>query len=410
MWTQRRLTESELATSVSLGTGTIMTRILFVDYDERALEGLRRMLQPLNGDWECGFANSGSQALNLLSLSPYDVLVTEVRLLDMTGIELLERVRTLYPLTARFVQTSVANYEPALKTTGTAHQFLAKTGELSVLRSAIERALKDRDDLPETGLRRIVSSLGSLPSLPSVYFDLIRAMDSPEVSVSEVGRIMSRDMAMAAKVVQLVNSAFFGVRKPILDTAAAVVYLGCDTVRALALQVAVFSQFRKSRIPEFSIEGLQQHSVRVAGAAKLIASNAGLSRNAANDCAAGGFLHDIGKLVLAASVPDRYQRALRQAARHALPTELAELQEFGAGHSEVGAYLLGLWGMPEVLTDIVRLHHSPPDNSQRTLTKAAVVYIANIADHNEMRHEVDPRCLEFARAAGHQWEELTCVA
>jgi HD-like signal output (HDOD) protein len=386
-----------------------MTRILFVDRDQRVLDGLRRALQPVRGEWLIAFAGSGAEALVLLAGSAYDALVTEVRLPDMSGSELLAQVTRLHPETVRIVHANAADYEPALKTAGVAHQFLAKPCEVKELRTAIQRALLDRPAIQDSPLRRIISSLGSLPSLPSVYFELIQAMESPDVSASSVGRIMARDMGMSAKVIQLVNSAFFGVRQPILDPVAAVVYLGYDTIRALALQVAVFSQFNKSRIPEFSIDALQRHSVRVAAGAKLIANNAGLSRNAANDCAAAGFLHDIGKLVLAANVPDRYRRALRQAARDSLPLELAELQEFGTAHSEVGAYLLGLWGMPEVLTDIVRLHHTPPDGSRHQLSKAAVVYIANIADHKEPRREIDPRCIEFANATGHEWEELTCA-
>jgi putative nucleotidyltransferase with HDIG domain len=387
-----------------------MTRILFVDDDQRVQDGLRRMLQPYRSEWQTAFVSSGAQALQALTESTFEVLVSEARLSDMSGADLLAEVQRRYPETVRIVQTNVVDYEPALKTTGVAHQFLTKPCEIKVLRIAIERALLDRDTVRDSSLRRIVSSLGSLPSLPSVYFELIQAMESPDVSASGVGRIMSRDMGMATKVIQLVNSAFFGVRQPILDPVAAVVYLGYDTVRALALQVAVFSQFHKSRIPEFSIEELQQHCVRVAAGAKVIARNAGLSRNAANDCASGGFLHDIGKLVLAANVPDRFRRAMREAAQGGYPLELAELQEFGSTHSEVGAYLLSLWGMPEVLTDIVRLHHAPPERSGRELTKAGVVYIANIADHKAARHEVDPRCVEFARATGHEWEELTCAA
>jgi HD-like signal output (HDOD) protein len=383
-----------------------MRRILFVDDEPSILDGLMRMLYMLRREWEMVFAESGEQALRLLQESSFDVLVTDIRMPGMSGIELLTEVVKTQPEILRIVLSGTADHEITLKTADLAHQYLMKPCDPKVLRATIERALSLKFMLQDASLRRVISSLRTLPSLPSVYSDLMEALSSPDISSSTVGSIVARDIGMTSKLLQLANSSFFGTGRTVLDPAAAVGYLGYETIRSLALQVAVFSQFDGARIPEFSIEALQTHSARVAARARVIAQNARLSVGAVNDCVAGGFLHDLGKLALAANLPYQYARAVRTSVHNSLPIELAELQEFGATHSEVGAYLLWLWGIPDTVTEIVAFHHNPPLGAD--LTPVAVVYMANEMDLGRLRPEAENQCKHLARECGRSWEALTC--
>jgi putative nucleotidyltransferase with HDIG domain len=214
-----------------------------------------------------------------------------------------------------------------------------------------------------------------------------------DASAVEVGKIVASDIGMVSKVLQLVNSAFFGASRRIVDPVAAVVYLGYDTIRALAVQIGVFSQFDSKQTPWFSLDALQQHSVRVAAKAQSLALEEGLSRAVANDCLAAGFLHDIGKLVLASNFPQRYRAVSRHAPNRMLE---AEHDEFGTTHAEIGAYLLWLWGIPDVLTEVVALHHRPVQDPDHQLDALRIVSAANSLDRADSNLQPD---LGFQSAA-----------
>ena len=221
------------------------------------------------------------------------------------------------------------------------------------------------------------------------------------------GEIITRDVGMASKVLQLVNSAFFGAKQTIVDPVAAVVYLGSETISALALQVAVFSQFDCKVSREFSIDTVQRHSQRVASAAKQIALNVGLTRVQANECMAAGLLHDIGKLVLAANFPERYRLAIARMREGGMSSAEAEMEIFGSSHAEVGGYLLWLWGLPDTLTEAAAFHHRPPDASRAVFGVPAIVYAANAFDNSGPAAIADPAILAMSRSLGRSWQEIT---
>jgi len=383
-----------------------MKRILFVDDDPQVLSGLQRLLHPFRNEWEMAFADGGAQALRLLSAVRWDILITDVCMTGLSGIELLGEARERYPDMVRIVLSGTADQAMALQTVGLAHQYLLKPCEPKVLKATIARAFNLRRLIDDEAVRRVVSAVRSIPSLPRIYLELIEAMESPETTASQVGAIVARDIGMASSVLQLVNSALFAPVRRIVDPVTAVVYLGHETIRALATQVVVFSRFDGKSIPEFSIVALQRHSMRVAGGARVVALNAGLHRKMADECMAAGFLHDVGKLILASNFPERYRAVLDQLRKNTLPMHDAELAEFGTTHAEIGAYLLALWGLPETLTESVRMHHNPPLDPTGKLSRATVVYMANLLDQSHPQPDCESRCLDLARASGLDWEEL----
>ena len=379
-----------------------MKRVLFVDDDPQLLAGLQRMFYPFRREWQVDFAAGGLQALKMLDESRYDVLVTDVRMPGMNGIELLQAAAKRFPGVMRFVLSGAADRDLALRSVELAHQFLTKPCEPAVLRDVIDRALNLRLVLEDPALRLVVASMRALPSIPGVYVELMNAIRSPETPASELGSIVARDAGMTAKVLQLVNSSFFGIRRAFIDPVAATVYLGAETVGALVLQASVFSQFSARTMREFPLEALQQHSGRVAATAQKIAADAGLTRVRANECMAAGLLHDLGKLVLVSSFPEQYRKVLRDMEDYGLSAHAAELQEFGTSHAEVGAYLLWLWGIPDVLTEAVALHHNPPPERDGKLSPATVVYIANTLDSGRAESPTDVPYPNLNRVLGEE--------
>jgi HD-like signal output (HDOD) protein/ActR/RegA family two-component response regulator len=366
-------------------------RVLFVDDEPKVLDGLRRMLYPYRNDWHMVFVASAAEALKQLSQSQFDVLVTDVRMPQMSGIELLSEVVERHPQVVRMVLSGMADKEVTLPSVMLAHQYLDKPCDATTLRAAVERVFQLRVILDNPALKQLISSVHSLPSVPSVYTRLMEALHSDEVSPKEIGAIVSQDMAMTAKILQLVNSAFFGPRRPITNPTEAVIYLGADTVKALALTVSVFSQFDAHRVPGFSIEHLRDHGLAVGSLARQIAATLRLSKSEIDDAFLGGLLHELGKLVLAANYPKEYGESLRKALDDKIPEREAELQMFGTTYADVGAYLLWLWGLPDPVTEIVARHGQPtPDPAAGPVV---AVHVADALTDKETKHNVNLECL-----------------
>ena len=368
-----------------------MKRILFVDDEPRVLDGLRRMLYPYRNEWQMVFVTSASEALQQLSQSPFDVLITDVRMPQMSGIELLSEVVERHPHVVRMVLSGMADKDVTLPSVMLAHQYLDKPCDAATLRAAVERVFQLRVILDNPALKDLISRIHSLPSIPAVYTRLIEALQSDDVSPQEIGSIISEDLAMTAKMLQVVNSAFFGPRRPVTKPTEAVIYLGADTVKALALSVSVFSQFDTQRIPSFSIEGLRDHGMAVASLARNIAKSLGLSKPEVEDAFLGGLLHELGKLVLAANYPREYEESLRKVQEQKISARQAEIDTLGTTYADVGAYLLWLWGLPDPVTEIVARHLEPrPDPAARPVL---AVHVADALLEKEPEKNINLECL-----------------
>lgn len=366
-----------------------MNRILFVDDEPKVLEGLQRMLYPLRAEWHMEFVSSGQAALQRLSETEFDVLVTDIRMPGMGGIELLSKVIEQHPQVIRLVLSGTVDQELTLRSAAVAHQYLVKPCDAKTLRAKVERAFSLRVMLDDPGLRRLVSRIHSLPSPPTTYIRLLEALRSPDVSVKEIGAIVEQDVAMTAKVLQLVNSAFMGISRHVSTPGEAIVYLGTETLRALALSASIFCQFQPKDLPGFSAERLQDHSLKVGTLARDIAKSLGLPASAREDAFVGGMLHDAGKLLLAHHCPDSYRQVLEKVQQEGVPMREAELAVFGTTHAEVGGYLLWLWGLPDPITEVAALHHRIPPDRQTSPSALLAVHIADALLNRKPEKDLD---------------------
>lgn len=358
-----------------------MRKILFVDDEPKILEGLQRMLRPMRHEWEMIFTESGEKALELLAQQNFDVVVSDMRMPGMSGAQLLAEVRNQHPHVVRIILSGYSDYDLIFKSVGPAHQYLAKPCEADTLKLTVNRACALRDLLGNKSLQRLVSKMQSLPSLPSLYNELLKEMQSPTVTIKKVGEVIARDLGMTVKILQMVNSAFFGLRRQISSSVEAVSLLGLETVMTLVMTIQIFSQFKTADLGGFSLNALYAHSLRVGMIAKQIAQAVGEETLLANDAFTAGLLHDVGHLVLVANVPARYSQFLALVQSKELPFDACERQVFGATHSEVGAYLLGLWGLPNSIVETVAYHHHPSQCLAEGFTALTTVHIANALEH-----------------------------
>lgn len=356
-------------------------RVLFVDDEPNVLQGLRRMLRPQRDEWDMGFASSGAAALAAMRESPYDVIVCDMRMPGMDGAQVLAAVRDQFPGTTRIVLSGQSDDESVLRTVGPAHQFLSKPCDPSALRDAIARAQSLRRLLKSESLLSLVGRIDALPPLPRVYTELVEILESPGSSAKEVAYVVSKDVGMAAKILQLVNSAFFGLPRRVTNMTMAVSYLGNETIRSLVLTANVFSQLGQRRLEWFPMEALWDHCILVGAVASRACAIHQTERSLADDAMLAGSLHDVGRLVLAVADGTAYQEAMALAAREGLSAGDAEARVLGATHAEAGAYLLGLWGLPDPVVEAVAYHHRPQEAGAPCWSTLAVVHVADVVAH-----------------------------
>jgi len=213
--------------------------------------------------------------------------------------------------------------------------------------------------------------------VPSVYAELVAELRSPHASIQRVAAIMSKDVGMTAKVLQLVNSAFLGLRYRVTNSTQAVAALGLNTIRSLVLSVQVFSQFASERVRGLSVDWIMRHSMATAALAREIAKDMQAKPHVIDDAFMAGLLHDTGWLLLADRVSERYGEVLDTARRDGMPIWQAEMQTLGANHGQAGAYLLGLWGLPDPIVETLAFHHEPARCDQRAFGALAAVHVAD---------------------------------
>jgi putative nucleotidyltransferase with HDIG domain len=357
---------------------SVKKKVLFVDDEAILLEMYPLAFESEKDRWEINVAPGGREALALMEEGPMDVLVSDMRMPGMDGAQLLQEVMRRHPRTSRLIMSGYSDSRQVAECLGATHQFLAKPCNLNDLRGTINRVCAVDSLLMDEKLKTLVAQLRSLPSLPSLYFRIMEAVSSPDSSLDEVGKIIAGDPSMTAKILQLVNSAFFGIARQIASPTEAVQYLGVERVRALVLSLHVFSCFERVPIKNFSIEQALQHCMSTGLVAKVLARMQKVERTIADEACVAGMLHDIGKVMLAASLPEQYDQAVKLAREQKLTISDAEREIFGATHSQVGAYLLGLWGLPVTIVEAVAFHHEPRQTSIKIFSPLTAVHAANV--------------------------------
>lgn len=351
--------------------------ILFVDDEPNLIQGLKRMLRNMRNEWEMFFVEGGEEALTLLSENQIDVIVTDIRMPGMDGATLLGKVIKQYPHMIRIILSGHSDREMILRSTKFTHQFLAKPCDAETLKNTIERACRLRDILKNESLLKIVAGLKKLPSSLSLYNKIIEEVQSPNVSLKKIGNIIATDVSMTARVLQLVNSAFFGLPQKIVNPQHAVALLGLDLLKALVLNIELFSAFDKEQdFNNLFLEKLWKHSMRVGDLAKRITWSESTNKGILEEAFIGGMLHDIGKLLLL-EIPDCHEKIKEIVLKNNYSDLEAEYQLLGTSHAEVGAYLLGLWGIPDNIIEAVAFHHRPSDLLENKFTSLTAIHIAN---------------------------------
>jgi HD-like signal output (HDOD) protein len=223
-------------------------------------------------------------------------------------------------------------------------------------------------------LDRVIGKIEGLPTLPTVVARINQLIEDPTASAGDINEVISRDLALSSKILKVVNSAFYGFPRRISSMTHAVVILGFNTVRNIALSAFIFDAF-DTRELAFGHRAFWLHSVGTGVASQVVAVHAGLA--GVDDAFVGGLLHDVGKVIMHQHLADDLKQVIDRAARDDISFVEAERYELGYSHAELGALLMENWKLPVGLVDSLRYHHDPQAAGEQSRQAAAAVHLGD---------------------------------
>jgi HD-like signal output (HDOD) protein/CheY-like chemotaxis protein len=354
--------------------------LLLVDDEPLVLSGLQRSLRSMRDEWAIEFAGSGDEALEVMAKHTFDVILTDMRMPGMDGAQLLNEVRKRSPQTVRMALSGQCDRDTIMSAVGATHQYISKPCDAQQLKDTINHAVAMRGQLERASLTQVVSRLKSIPSLPASYQAMMAELGELEPRLVKLAELISRDMGMTAKCLQLVNSAFFGLRTPVSSAHQAISLIGLDRLKSLILSNHIFSEFKTGIFDAKEVGWLWEHSFAVSVSARKVAVALHAPPKDTEDAVAAGLLHDTGKLVLAACMGAEYKIVLDMVDKVGVSLVEAEREVIGADHGEVGAYLLGIWGLPDAIVEAVGWSQRPcaaPPGASIALTAVHIACAAH---------------------------------
>lgn len=368
-------------------------RVLLVDDEERVIRGIQRNLQSPELDVE--IALSGKEGLAMMEKESFDVVVSDLRMPEMDGNQFLNEVCRLYPRTIRMILSGYAEKKMLMDSIGVTHQLLAKPCETEALEMLIRRALELRLYLQSEDLQRLVAQIETLPSLPQLFMDLQVATQNSESTIEEIAAILAKDGPMTARILQMANSSCFGIGG-VNQMTDAIRILGVTTIKSLVLVGKVFHAWNPSQMQSLQLEPLWNHSTLTAWYAKQTAIGQKHDPTFCELCYTAGLLHDIGKVVFLVLFAEEYTAIVQESRRERVPLIELERRNFGVSHSEIGAYLLGLWGLPTPIVEAVAFHHQPDLSTIQELAPLSYVHLAEYLAHIESTAQANGHLLNEA--------------
>jgi HD-like signal output (HDOD) protein len=296
---------------------------------------------------------------------------------NMNGAQLLSKVRVKYPEITRIALSGYSDSEMILESVKATHLYISKPADYETLTSLIERCMSLRNITTDSKLQQFMSGMSSLPCLPEVYTRLLKELSFDDASIDSIGEIIASDMAMTTKLLQIVNSAYFGLARGIVSAPEATAHLGIDVIKSLVLSIKVFEGFENTEAAK-QIDKVWLRSQRVGNLAKEIAHREKFTRKNIDQIQVAGMLQDIGALVVMQYFTEKVsEEFLQKFLTNNKYAHEEELKLIGVSHAEISAYLLNLWGIPMEIVECVANHHNSAYKKDEDLSLPKVLYISN---------------------------------
>ena len=260
-------------------------------------------------------------------------------------------------------------------------------------------------------VERILAQVEDIPTLPTTVTEVLRVVDDPDCSASRLAALVTADPPLAARILRLANSAYYGFPRSIAGVGQAITLLGFSTLRNVALSTAVFDLFRTRKGRSLDLPALWRHSLGAATAAKLVARRVRFTP--LEKAFTAGLLHDIGKVIIARYLHGSMECILQLVEEEGMPIGEAEQRVLDVSHPAFGAWLAARWAFPTSLVDAVAFHHFPAQ-AEANLPLASIVHIADWlaraagigSGGDAVPREVDPVALQALALTPADLDEL----
>ena len=361
-------------------------KILFLDSNRDNLNSIQAYFKNMSQAFCLYFVDDINDAYDILDSHEIEVLVSSLNIDDFDGIGFFVGIKHRYPEVIRILLADPIDKNLSYKLIEVAHQYIRKPVNKEKLKLILFEALSFKDIMTDETVLEIINDMDRIPSLPTIYSKIVEKLWANDSSIDELADLISQDIGMSSKILQLVNSAFLGMPKTISSIREAVSYMGLNSIRTLVLMINVFSSADKKLLKTMKLEGIWGHSFMVADYAQKIATDYGLCKECCETCFTAGLLHSTGRVVMALNFPEKYRQVAEHlhAGDNSQTISDVEREYFGADHCEIGGYLLGIWGVPHSITNAVLYHNQPSSTYNEAVNPLIAVHIANVFAHNQV--------------------------
>lgn len=351
--------------------------LLFVEREQSRIAELIEQLVPLQSEWDVMFAETGERALQILANNEIDIVFANADIVLPSGANLLGEIKRIFPRTIRFAMVQSLEHPTIPQVSQYVHQFVTRPITREHLKNRINRTLRLKSILTNEKVANLVKDTTTVPSLPEIYLQIEEEARKPNFSLPKIANLISKDPNLAAKVLQIVNSALFGIQREVTNISFAITYLGVNVIKSLVFYIQLLSSFKVTKDNRKYLEQIWQHSLIVASTSYRLAQKFFSHKHDMDAAYTAGVLHDIGKFVLLNT--NTYPQNVKTLSEQKYIDNLeAEQEIFGCTHSEIGGYLLGLWGFPHSIVEAVVFHHQPSLLETSDFTLASAIHFANI--------------------------------
>ncbi|MGF1511920.1 MAG: HDOD domain-containing protein [Myxococcota bacterium] len=362
-----------------------MKRVLFVDGEPRALKALGHEMLAHLGEWAFDLAASSSAAVEILSKRPCHLLIANATLPESDLAALLTEVSRSHPEIIRVVFSGSDELtDIARRAAPFAHQCIGSPLHgPDVLQKLLARVTLLDKVVTSEAVRGLLGSVRELPHRPETYSRLQDVTAAEDFGLHDVTAVIERDPGICTRVLHRVNAGFFTRHTHIHSIRHAVSLLGIKTVKHIVLASEVYDGL--GHACSMDMDRLYDHSFCVGRTAAAFAP-----ARLKDDAFLAGLLHDVGCMVLDMATPGAHRRAQELARSEQIPLLAAESKALGINHGEAGAYLLGAWGMPLPILEVVRYHHEPLLVPHAETDLVTFVHVADcLVDNQPERIDVD---------------------
>jgi HD-like signal output (HDOD) protein len=354
-----------------------MKRTLYVvDDQEPVLQTAVLILRMIDRHWTVMGFTDPQEALRAVKTQAPDLVLADYIMPGMQGSQLLEEVRAISPTTIRII---MSGYAPLSRLTmiTSAHQYIAKPFDAARLRDVVSRSFAAQERIVNKGLQSVVTALRTIPSLPQVHQTMLHELADERTASAAIARMVAEDPGVSLKALHLANSPLFGRGYVVTSPVDAVICLGTDMIAAIVLSQSLFRHYESLKHPEMDLRRVWKHCWETACLAQQICRDEALAPKRGEEAFLAGLMHEIGRFILLDNFPGPFEAACAGARESGTPLAGRLRETFQASPSEVGAYVLELWGLPNAVIGAVGALDCPGEDQPKGFTIRAALYIAD---------------------------------